>query len=870
LELSNGVRVQVLRTPPALEGSRGLASVQLWLASGTRDEGPEHHGAAHMLEHMVFRPWGPAEGEDLANSLEARGGEVNAYTSHDETVFHATLPADEAEVALRALSRAVLDRDFAEGDYEREREVVVEEIRQYEDDAAAVVGDSLLAQLYPNDGYGRPILGSESSLRAMSVRSLMSHYRRHYVGRRLGVVVVGTVSPKRIFKLAQELFASLPAGRARARGKRWPRPVDASLATPRVPGTDVPVRIAWAGPSIVHDDAVALDLLAVCLGQGESSRLSVALRYRESLALDAHASYLVGARGGSFNMSATCTVEQAEACVAEMRAEAQRLREEAPTEAELTRARAMLRSSLVYRKETVQGQAHALGYYLIVGGDPELETHYFECLDRLTRADLLRAARRYLDPGVEQVNVGMPRDALGRKELGAYQRRMRRRLLARVDGKPKPKPKLKHRNWERPRTSLWCHDFGSGLRLRVHRDRKLPLAAGWIAWPGGQRLEPGSRAGVGSLAAGSLGRAAPGRAPLEIGRWLDGHAALLDGFFGRSSMGLALESTSDCFAELVDLALDCTVAPSFDAGELERQRQTAREDLQAQLEDPSSIAVRAALRGLYGKHPQARPLRGDIRVVERAGVAQLDELMRRQHWGDAIISVAGDVDPEALARRVEARLGPSRLSKEARNSAVRRQLSRLEGTPSIRKRAKRIECVRPDAAQSQIVLAYPGVAQSDPRRMVMDLMCEYLGSQTGPLFFALREQRGLVYHVGIAASSGLDAGHVLVHAAASPLNFDEASGELDRVLERFLDEGPDTRGLEQARSTLAGYFSGLWQRRARVASLLARSELRGRGAAAAYELIDALAQVRREDVVELSREVFRRKARVVSIVRGQS
>jgi zinc protease len=362
-----------------------------------------------MLEHMVFRPWGERPGQDLANQIESHGGEVNAYTSHDETVFHATLPAREAPFALRALATAVLDRHFDSSDYEREREVVVEEIHQYADDAAAVVGDQLLEQLFGADGYGRPILGTESDLRSMSVEGLSDFYRRHYVGRRLRLVVVGTVSPAQIFSLADELFGHLPKGRARARERNWPRSEAASTRLPRVPGTEAPVRLAWAGPAIDHDDAVALDLLAVCLGQGESSRLSVALRFRRRLALETHASYLVGARGGSFSVALTCAPEDIESSVSVARVEVERLRDEAPSDAELSRARAMLRSSLVYRKETVQGQAQAMGYYLTVAGDPGLEARYFETLDRLSRPVESRSMLWLAAFGVDSRRLPHPR-----------------------------------------------------------------------------------------------------------------------------------------------------------------------------------------------------------------------------------------------------------------------------------------------------------------------------------------------------------------------------------------------------------------------------------------------------------------------------
>src|SRR5690606_24688359 len=131
--------VVVLPTPKPARGYRGVASVQLWISAGAAGERAREHGCAHLLEHMVFKPYVDARGRtrDLAGVIEALGGDVNAFTSHDETVFHATLPADALAQALDVMVTAVIGREFDEVSLAREQQVVLEEIRQYADDPSA-------------------------------------------------------------------------------------------------------------------------------------------------------------------------------------------------------------------------------------------------------------------------------------------------------------------------------------------------------------------------------------------------------------------------------------------------------------------------------------------------------------------------------------------------------------------------------------------------------------------------------------------------------------------------------------------------------------------------------------------------------------
>ena len=139
----NGARAVLVRPPGA--SALGLVALQVWIGAGTGAERPGERGAAHFVEHLLFKPCRTQHGTlDLAGHIEGLGGDVNAFTSHDETVVYASVPARHSREALEVLLECVLHPTFDQAEIETERGVILEEIAEYEDEHAAAASDVLL------------------------------------------------------------------------------------------------------------------------------------------------------------------------------------------------------------------------------------------------------------------------------------------------------------------------------------------------------------------------------------------------------------------------------------------------------------------------------------------------------------------------------------------------------------------------------------------------------------------------------------------------------------------------------------------------------------------------------------------------------
>lgn len=865
MRLDNGVWILVLPTPRPASGYRGVASVQLWVAAGAGAERRDEHGCAHLFEHMVFKPRRDASGgeRDLAGVIEHLGGDVNAFTSHDETVFHATVPADHVEVAATELLDAVLARGFVAEQLEREQEVVVEEIRQYADDPAAMSVQQLMTDLFAEHAYGRPVLGEEAEVGSLTTGKLLRWRRRMFRGSKVVFVAVGPFELAQVEAIVRARLERLAAG-PRGRPSRKPkRPVQARFRVLREDVQEAYLHLGWRGGSGLDEDALALDVAAVALGQGESSRLARGLRRRDRLVSDAYASYLAGIASGTFMLSAQAELDTVEDAVAGLLAEVERLARVPMSAEEFARARALLESSLIYRRETVQGQAHALGYFATISGTLAAEATYFERLAQLTPARVRAVCARHLELERTVGSLVVPRGRVDGRKARSLCARLERRCRG---GRARVRRHLREAP-RRDELGIWRATHRSGLRVVARPDPSVPIVAAWMVWPGGQRLESSRSAGISSLCAALLNRGTTARDGDAIAAEIEGLAAVLDGFSGHNSVGLQAESLAAHTSTVLARMLECALDPRFDAAELDEARRLVLADLDADADDVGHLSYRTALRALYRGHPHGRDLRGTAESLARLSSGGLARNWRRHYpLGRGVLALAGAFDLDALLVELDEVVdnvgGP--LVEPVEGSTMpswKGGSPRWPRRPVVRELARARE-------QGHCVIAFPGLCIGDSRGAILDVACSVLGGQAGRLFESLRERQGLVYQVSASSSEHIDSGHVALYAAASQDKLDAARRAMEHELERVRTELISEHELERAKQWLIGQFESGLQRRGRVASRMVFGEVYGLGADYYLRYPERVAAVEREQVLALAAQLLARRSSVTVLARG--
>jgi predicted Zn-dependent peptidase len=356
--LDNGLTVASWALP-GLE----TAAVALTAETGSRFEQPEHNGLAHLFEHMVFKGTQRRSARAIAEEMEDVGGQLNAWTSRDTTMFHARLLARDLPLGVDLIADLVTGARFDDADIVREKEVVLQELGEARDTPDDIVFDHLQEAAYPDQALGRSILGDEASLARISRDDLLAWQAGHYAPQRLTLVAAGKVDHAALCRLAE---AALPATTGS----------DATLASDTVrfhPGRRHDARrieqaqltAGWAAPGH-HDPAQDAALLfTLAAGGGMSSRLFQQVREERGLAYTVSASLQPYADAGMMSVHAATDPRQAAAArdliMTVLQETAGGLEQ-----AELDRARAQAVAGLLMALEGAAGASDYLGRSLLV------------------------------------------------------------------------------------------------------------------------------------------------------------------------------------------------------------------------------------------------------------------------------------------------------------------------------------------------------------------------------------------------------------------------------------------------------------------------------------------------------------------------
>src|SRR5215470_503331 len=228
-----------------------------------------------------------------------------ASPTFDHTVYHAVLGADHVDAAIHALGDALIEPLVDPDELAREREVILEEIRQGSDDPARGVAQNLFATAFVAHAYRRPVIGTADSVQRIGERELLGFFRRFYVADNLTVVVAGDVDPDRVQRAVERRFRAMPSGRPQRLGPAEPPQTAPRAACSQRELGEAYLAIGFHVPAVRHPDLAALDVAAIVLGQGESARLPRLLRDGEQLVTSAHANLHALRDPGLLVLSAT-------------------------------------------------------------------------------------------------------------------------------------------------------------------------------------------------------------------------------------------------------------------------------------------------------------------------------------------------------------------------------------------------------------------------------------------------------------------------------------------------------------------------------------------------------------------------------------
>ncbi|CAH2600626.1 Mitochondrial processing peptidase-like protein [Rhodovastum atsumiense] len=391
-----GGAVRVTRLPSGLtvvtERMERVETVSFgaYVASGTRHELAEENGVSHFLEHMAFKGTERRSAAQIAEEIEAVGGHMNAYTAREQTAFYVKALKEDLGLCTDIIGDILSHSTFDPAEVERERGVILQEIGQANDTPDDIIFDHFQEAAYPGQPMGRPVLGTEELLRGMSRQTLIDYMRNHYTTANTVVAAAGNLRHETVLELVERHFADLPR----------------TSAPPALPGLygggefreardldQVHIVLGFPAVSYGDPDFYTVMLLSTLLGGGMSSRLFQEVRERRGLVYSIYSFTAPYVDGGLFGIYAGTGESEAAELVPVMLDELQKV-QTAVTEAELARARAQVKASLLMSLESTGSRCEQLARHLQVFGRvlPTAET--VARIEAVTMDDVVKSAVR--------------------------------------------------------------------------------------------------------------------------------------------------------------------------------------------------------------------------------------------------------------------------------------------------------------------------------------------------------------------------------------------------------------------------------------------------------------------------------------------
>ena len=389
--LANGLRVI---TEPMV-GVRSVA-LGIWVGTGSRYETDAEAGIAHFIEHLVFKGTPSYSAREIAEHFDGLGGEVNAATGRDYTVFYTRVLDEHLDQAAPVLADMLQRPGFYELD--QERQVVIEEIAMYDDDPQDKVHELIGAAVFPGQPLGRPVIGTEQVIGTVPREQITGYFGAHYTTTNTVIAASGAIDHDHVVALAERLFADMPTGS----GARTFEP--ASIGAPTLVArekTTEQYHVAFGASGISRDDPRrhAQSVLDTILGGSMSSRLFQEIRERRGLAYSVGSYTAAFAETGQVGLYLGTRPDNLVAACEIVSAELERLATQPIDETELVRAKENLKGRLVLSLESPTMRMNRVGRALVTGAEQLTMDEHLTRVAAVTADDVRALAEEFWTPG---------------------------------------------------------------------------------------------------------------------------------------------------------------------------------------------------------------------------------------------------------------------------------------------------------------------------------------------------------------------------------------------------------------------------------------------------------------------------------------
>lgn len=824
--LKNGLTVLIRES----HGSK-VVSCQVLVKTGSIFEGERMGGGlSHYLEHVVSGGTTSRFTEaEIKERLQDIGGATNAYTSYDDTVYFINTTSAHYQEALKLLLAYVTDCQFNDAEYQREKPVILQEFQLGENDPSRQLWHSFVKTAYRKHPIRHPVIGEKEVFLKMDKDDLMAHYRRWYTPENMVIAVAGKADKEDVLKVVLELAGSLkrtenpPYVLPKEPRQFSSRKVVKTLAIARL----TKALLGFRTIPLTDPDLYALDVLAVIMGDGRTSRLYRRVRDEKRLVLSINASsWTPPYAEGQFSVSMSLSGENLSEAVDAVWNELSDLKENLVEEDALSRAKNIVAADHVFGLQSAASQAARLASDWVATGDPYFSETYVSKIREVTREELRGVARKYFQRDRMTLAVVKPPSAV--TEKGDFQ------------------------PVEPPGSGIEARVLPNQMTLLLKRNSAVPVVSFKFFVKGGLRFEPVDRPGLSHFMAGLLTKGTTSRTKFEIAKTLEDLGGHITASSGYNTVSVSVSVLKDHFDIALDLLADVALHPIFAESEIEKQRKDTLLAIKRLDEQWTTEITRLFKRHYYRKHPYRNDVLGKAEAV--TGFSEED--IRGFYESivmpnSAVLAVFGDIDPDVVAPKVR------EAFKDLEPGILEQPIIEAE-THNIEE--DEIFETLNEKTSAAIFAGYNGLPLGDkdtPVVDVLDAIISGIGYPNGWLHDALRGgQKSLVYYVHAYPAFGVDGGYFGIMTQTTLENYEKVLKIVLGQMALIQEKEVDSKTLERAKNVCITMHEIGLETIAAQASSSALNQLVGLGYDYDTRYRELIEKVSAADVLRVARKLF--------------
>jgi len=802
------------------DSSAPVISTQAWVKTGSIHEGKFlGAGISHLLEHMVFKGTQSYNSEELSSTVLAAGGQWNAYTTFDRTVYYIDGPALSTETFLKVLLEMTFKPTFPEEEFDKEKDVIRREIEMGQDDPDSRSSRQLFETAFALENRRFPVIGHLELFNLISRQDMIDYHAGRYTTENIFLSISGDFDKTALLVQLEEMTADIPR----------------TLTTPVTPSTEPPQQgvrhatssfaiptskftMAWQAPSLDHPDSAALDVLSTILGGGHSSRLYKNIREKKELCHYISAwSYLPAHMPGMFAVSAEVDPDKQDELKQAILDEIHTLLGD-QLDRELAKAKRMTLSNQFKTLTSASGRASDLASNWNEAHNLDFTRDYLAKVDSLSISDIRGVAEAYLTDH-DSLTISIINPEVESDEDSAEKTESKEREIQE-------------------------HVLSNGLKLFLCPDHRTPTVSFQGAVLTGLPSESIGSQGVNTLLASLITKGTDSRSAEEIADTVESLGASINASSGNNTALIGASCLSPDTETIMEILADCLTAPSFNNDAIEREKKLLINAIQESEMDPASLAFKKLRAALFGDSGYGLNALGTEESVNN--LFRLSLVAHHKAYFNAsntTLSIFGDIDTKQVIELAEKHL--SKIPTGKRAEVVTQEL--LEPTTHN---------FTLDKQQAVLAIGYPGSSVQDDDRFALALLHAWCSDMAGPLFSRIREELGLAYYCSSTMFNGHTTGFFGFYMGTSPAQLDQATEELQKTIQAIATAGMDNTTLKNvktswlAKQALANQSNGAMARLCSIDTLLGLGPLHHR------ETTDRILALTTDDIKRVAKRFF--------------